>query len=88
MPTAEEVVTAAKGFVPSELELLIKQELRKMQEVPDALMVQIIRDGGSWRAETRFKVSHRGLSDDSKADLAAKVSGIGRRLAPSHPLVG
>jgi hypothetical protein len=81
-------MTTATGFTPSELELMVKQELRKSQEVSDALMVQIFRYGPSWRAEGRFKTSNRGLLGDYKANIASKVAEIGERLAPHHRLVG
>jgi hypothetical protein len=82
-------MTAETGYIPSELELLVKQELRKTQEVPDALMIQIFRaEGGTWRAEARFKTSNRTLLGDYKANIATKVAEIGARLALSHRLVG
>ena len=80
-------MTAATGFTPSELELMVKQELRKSQEVSDALMVQIFRHGEAWRAEARFKTSNRSLLGDYKANIASKVAEIGEQLAPSHRLI-
>lgn len=81
-------MTAAAGFTPSELELIVKQELRKSLEVSDALMVQIFCHSASWRAEARFKNSHRGLLGDYKVNIAARVAEIGEQLAPSHRLIG
>jgi hypothetical protein len=85
---AEAAVTVETGFIPSELELMVKQELRKEHEVPDALIIQIIRDRGSWRAEARFKNGSRGLLGDHKIAIAAKVAEIGQQLAPGHQLIG
>lgn len=83
----EIAVTLAEGFTPSELELMVKQELRKTHDVSDALMVQIFRDRASWRAEARFKNSHRGLFGDYKANIAARVAEIGQQLAMGHRLL-
>lgn len=80
-------MTAATGFTPSELELMVKQELRKSQDVSDALMVQIFRNGEAWRAEARFKTSNRSLLGDYKANIASKVAKIGEQLAESHRLI-
>lgn len=80
-------MTAATGFTPSELELMVKQELRKTHEVSDALMVQILRHGASWRAKARFKTSNRSLLGDYKTNITTKVAEIGERLAPNHRLI-
>ena len=80
-------MTVTTGFTPNELELMIKQELRKKHPVPDALMVRIFRHHGSWRAEASFKTSHA-LIGEFKSDLAARVQSIGVSLAPTHPLMG
>ena len=80
-------MTTTTGFTPSEIELMIKQELRKKHPVPDALLIRIVRHDGSWRAEASFKSSH-GLIGEFKSDLATRVETIGASLAPTHPLMG
>lgn len=80
-------MTATTGFTPSELELMIKQELRKTKPVPDALLIRIYRHNGSWRAEAAFKNGH-GLIGEFKADLVARVEAIAAGLAPNHFLIG
>jgi hypothetical protein len=81
-------MTTTTGFTPSELELMVRQELRKSRDVSDAIMVQIFRHGPSWRAEARFKTSNRNLLGDYKANIATKVAEIGEQLAPDHRLIG
>ncbi|MDB5501325.1 MAG: hypothetical protein JWR89_1227 [Tardiphaga sp.] len=39
-------MTVAAGFTPTDLELMIKHELRKDREVSEALLIRIIRQGG------------------------------------------
>jgi hypothetical protein len=80
-------MTTTTGFTPNELELMVKEELRKKHPVPDALLIRIVRHQGSWRAEVSFKNGH-GLIGEFKADLAARVEAIGSDLAPTHALVG
>lgn len=80
-------MTRATGFIPSELELMIRQELRKTQSVPDGPLIRIVKHDGSWRAEASFKTGH-GLIGQFKADVAARVQSIGGALAPTHPLLG
>lgn len=77
-------MTVAAGFTPTDLELMIKHELRKDREVSEALLIRIIREGASWRAEARFKASHTGLLGDYKASIAKRVTEIGEQLAPGH----
>ncbi|MDB5619496.1 hypothetical protein [Tardiphaga sp.] len=75
------------GYTPRDLELMVKRELRKHHEIPEALIVEIMRDGPSWRAKARFKASDD-LPDTRKDEIAARVEQIGRQLAPRHAMVG
>ena len=74
-------------YTPNELELLIKHELRKTREIPEGLVVRILRNGGSWRAEAQMKASHAHTVHDAD-ELASAVTAAGDRLAPNHPLIG
>ena len=76
----------SRTFTPRELELMVKHELAKEREIPDALMVQIVRVGDSWRATSRFK-SHN-HSADVEQEIATRVGEIGYRFAKQHRLIG
>lgn len=73
-------------FTPNELQTLIKLELRKKRDVPDGLLVQIIRNGATWYPQIRFKVGHHVAPDVDQ--LAREVDAIAAQLAPRHPLIG
>jgi hypothetical protein len=75
------------GYTPRDLELMVKRELRKHHEIPEALIVEIMRDGSSWRAKARFKASDD-LPDTLKDEIAARVAQIGEQLASRHAMVG
>jgi hypothetical protein len=80
-------MTNTTGFTPSELELMIRQQLRGKHPVPEALQIRIVRHNGSWRAEAGFRTGH-GLLGQFKSDLVAQVQGIAASLASTHTLVG
>lgn len=70
---------------PRELELIIKHELSRERVVPDWLIVQIFRDGDSWRAGSRLR-NHR--PDEVAREVTARVSEIGSMVAKQHRLIG
>ena len=80
-------MTTDTGFTPSELELMIRTELRKTKPVPETLLVRIIRQDVSWRAEASFKNGH-GLIGGLKSEWEARVSAVGDELAATHRIVG
>jgi hypothetical protein len=72
-------------YTPRELELMVMHELGKTEAATDAVLVQILRDGGSWRAEARFK---NGVALSRKDEIASQVAAIGSRIASKHNLLG
>lgn len=70
---------------PRELEIIIKHELGREREVPDWLIVQIFRDGDSWRAGSRWR--HR-RHDEIAKQITARVSEISSQVAKQHRLIG
>jgi hypothetical protein len=75
------------GYTPRDLELMVKRELRKHHEIPEALIVEIMRDGPSWRAKARFR-AHDDLPATHKDEIASRVAQIGKELAQRHAMVG
>lgn len=73
-------------FTPNELQTLIKLELRKTREIPDGLLIQIIRNGGTWHPRIRFKVGYAEAPD--AVELAHAVNTIAADLAIKHLLIG
>lgn len=73
-------------FTPNELQTLIKLELRKTRDIPDGLLIQIIRNGGIWHARIRFRAGHSEVSD--AVEIAHAVNVIAADLALKHPLIG
>lgn len=73
-------------FTPNELQTLIKLELRKKRDIPEGLLIQIIRNGGTWHPRIRFKVGHPEAPD--AVEIADAVNVIAAQLAPKHPLLG
>lgn len=79
----------ASLHTPRELELIIKHELRRERDLPDGLIVQILRVGDGWRADSRFGVSRQNHQPDTmKAEISRRVAEIGSRIAKEHRLIG
>ncbi len=73
-------------FTPNELQTLIRLELRKIRDIPNGLLIQIIRNGGTWHARIRFKAGYPKVSNG--VEIAHAVNVIAADLALKHPLIG